>query len=154
MGSTRQSIDLVSDKPAVSFDHNLCIIGQKSLKQLLISTDNGWRVIIDVATVRQYVVYECLKLVEQDLHCHVSNECYKQYSLKQILDQFKWENKASHPINSIQEESSTSEEPSINKLRWLWYISLYGTALYSGICTLNVTAWQLLFGSFPSLTCW
>ena len=78
MDSRRQSIDLVSDKPAVSFDHNLCIICQKSLKQPLTSTDNGRRTIIEAASARQDVVYERLKLVGQDFHYHVSNECYKQ----------------------------------------------------------------------------
>ena len=97
----------------MSFDHNLCIICPKLLKQPITSTDNGRRAIIEAASVRQDVVYERLKLVEQDFHCHVSNERYKQHTLKRILDKIKRENKASHPIDSIQEESSTSKEPSI-----------------------------------------
>jgi hypothetical protein len=67
-------------------DPTLCIICQ-STEQNLSSTENGRKRVVEAATIRKDHVSERLKLVDNDNFVyHVTNECYKGYTLQKTLD--------------------------------------------------------------------
>ena len=83
-----------------SCDPKKCIICQKSDDKCEpTSTENGRTRIIEAAEVRRDVVFERLKQVDKGKFLyHVTNECYKQYTLKKTLDKLKQLSKVSTDI--------------------------------------------------------
>ena len=88
-----------TEKSALIIDN--CIICQKQGKKNLTSTQNGRRNIIDAANIRQDEVCERLQSgsIEKHFNYHLTNKCYKIYTLKKTLDNIKVsENKILFPL--------------------------------------------------------
>ena len=75
--------------PIESPDSSKCIICQKSSSQSASGTENGCKRICEAALIRNDVVSKRLKLIgDNDFVYHMSNECYKRYTLKKTLARF------------------------------------------------------------------
>ena len=74
--------------PHPPVDIEKCIICQTVQPHLnTTSSDNGRKRIAEAASIRKDVVCDRLKLVENSqIVYHISNDCYKQYTLKKTLD--------------------------------------------------------------------
>lgn len=71
----------------MSVDLTKCIICQEKSDGKVVSTSNGCKRIRDASDVRNDTVSKRLKLVEGDNFCyHVTNQCYKQYTMQSVLD--------------------------------------------------------------------
>ena len=78
------------------------IICQRNSNIVLKSNPNGREKIIAAADVRRDIVYWHLLKIEADFYYHMSNECYKQYTLQKTLNAIK-----KRPESSILAESET-----------------------------------------------
>ena len=96
------------EKTTIPFHQHLCIICQKSEKLPTNSPDNGRGEIIEAANIRRDVVHQRLLLIEADFCYHVSNDCYKRYTLKKTLDHIKDNQTES---NNPADDGNGPEEP-------------------------------------------
>ena len=78
-----------------SFDISKCIICQSTTKDAPKSTPNGRTAIMKAASIRQDVVLERLENVEDDFVYHISNSCYKKYTMVKTLESIKSKRKIS-----------------------------------------------------------
>ena len=74
-----------------SYDIHKCIICQRDNKKKCGGTANGRIKIIEAAQIREDHVWEYLQSpsINQNFVYHVSNECYKTYTLVQTLTRLK-----------------------------------------------------------------
>ncbi|KAL4240508.1 hypothetical protein ACF0H5_001299 [Mactra antiquata] len=74
----------------IDFDISKCIICQLDNDHSTTSSKDGREKIINAATVRNDVIYDRLLLIEygDNFVYHVTNECYKSYTLKKSLSSF------------------------------------------------------------------
>lgn len=98
-----ESITLSASSKDISFDANKCILCQKQTHQKTVSTDNGRKRIREASVIHNDHVAKRIKLVEADNFCyHVSNECYKRYTMKSVLERIS-------SINPVQDTSSCDQ---------------------------------------------
>ena len=108
---------------ALIFDPGKCIICQKSNDSKTTSTPDGRIKILRAAEIRKDIVYERLKLIEENFHYHVDNKCYKSYTMKKTLDGIEKMNKNKiHETNENEPEPTIdSEEPARKRTRYEFY---------------------------------
>ena len=77
-----------TDTPEDNFDIEKCIICQKITKEKLCSSENGRKRILDACEIRDDNVTKRLKHADcrENFMYHVSNNCYKIYTMKTNLD--------------------------------------------------------------------
>ena len=83
-----------------SFQSQKCIICQKDSTLPLTTSENGCRKIIEASEVCRDIIHERLELDEGDFKYHMSNECYKQYTLKKTIDALKIQSECRTPAES------------------------------------------------------
>ena len=96
------------------FDIKKCIFCQHNDTFTVITTENGRRKIIEAAEKRRDKIYTRLLSVEEDFVYHVTNKCYKGYTLKKTLESI------SEQSSHIETQDSTlneKEEPAKKRLR-------------------------------------
>ena len=83
-----------SPSPTLSNNTEKCIICQKTdLEHETTSTENGRARIIEAAGIRKDIVFERLKQADHSkITYHVSNDCYKKYTHKKILEKLRQSN--------------------------------------------------------------
>ena len=85
------SMPLVSSSTGDNYNPALRIICQKNKKGVKVSsTPNGRSKVIDAANIRKYNVLNRLSISEcSSFVYHVTNECYKGYTLSKTLEQIQ-----------------------------------------------------------------
>ena len=80
--------DRLSLAKSSEFDIDQCIICQKKSKVSSTSTENGTKKIVDAAAVGKVEVYQRLQNgnIDRNFKCHVTNSCFKNYTLKKTLE--------------------------------------------------------------------
>ena len=103
-----------SPSPRLPVDIEKCIICQMDQPHLnTTSSETGRERIVQAASIRKDVVYDRLKQVDNSkIFYHVSNACYKQYTLKKTLDRLRLAD-CSHPESPDQHGSSNSDSRSM-----------------------------------------
>lgn len=98
------------DRP---FDVTKCIICQDRSDDKTMSTDNGRKRIREASDIRNDNVSKRLKLIEGDEFVyHMTNKCYKRYTMKSVLDRLGKKNLAQLPdpsssqLNKVDDRSS------------------------------------------------
>ncbi|KAG8196933.1 hypothetical protein JTE90_027636 [Oedothorax gibbosus] len=76
------------DKPNVTFDVKKCIICQAEDNNKTVTTVNGRKRVQEAASIRNDIVEKRLKSMASDVVFvyHVTNQCYKTYTLKKSLE--------------------------------------------------------------------
>ena len=99
-----------------SYQADKCIICQESRSCSVTTAEQGRRKVLEAAAVRRDIVNESLQLVEENFVYHVSNECYKKYTLKKSLEAIR---KRSHeqPLADTDQNDADSSEPLKRKRR-------------------------------------
>ena len=105
-------------EPPVYVDSNKCIICQKSTDQNLTSNEQGRKRILDASVIRNDVVAKRIKLLDnvECLSYHMSNQCYKKYTLKKTLEKLSKEPSSGESdkpaaVSHTTRSSSTSRPP-------------------------------------------
>ena len=111
------SIPLVSSSIGDEYNPALCIIFQKNKKGVKVtSTPNGRSKAIDAANIRKGNALNRLSISEYSSFVyHVTNECYKGYTLSKTLEQIQVGNEV-EDIN--MEVGHTDRMPPSNMKRW------------------------------------
>ena len=100
-------VTLAAPTADISFDATMCIICQTDTVDKVINTRNGCKRIREASDIHNDHVSKRLKLVEENKLCyHVSNECYKSYTMKSVLDRITKRNRAD--TNSNQDSTAKS----------------------------------------------
>lgn len=82
-----ESVTLTRPARDSPFDAKKCIICQDCSDDKTVSTDNGRKRIREASDIRNDSVSKRLKMVEgDDFVYHMTNQCYKQYTMKPTLD--------------------------------------------------------------------
>ena len=96
------------DSSSGDVDMDRCIVCQEDTGETLTGTTNGRKWIRDAAAIRKDIVFKGIRLVEdRDFVYHVSNDCYKSYTLQKSLDKLK----------GAQDESELQEQDASRKTR-------------------------------------
>lgn len=86
----RKKVRLTTDETAVTsqeINTAKCIICQKSTPERTMSSENGRKRIRDAALIRDDIISKRLKVIDQEEFVyHMSNSCYKAYTMKSHLD--------------------------------------------------------------------
>lgn len=90
------------EKPPFQLDK--CIICQRSTNCSVTSTENGRRKIMEASSIRRDIVQERLALVEGSFVYHMTNECYKQYTLKKTLDGLRMKSATPSGTDELHEQ--------------------------------------------------
>ena len=89
------------------FDASKCIICQDHTDDKTVSTDNGRKRIREASDIRCDNVSKRLKVIEGDgFVYHMTNKCYKQYTMKTNLDRLTKKDVAPIPSSSADNRSS------------------------------------------------
>ena len=107
--STLASFSGEVDEP---FNPELCIICQISTNEKVVSSENGRRKVLDAAVIRKDEVFDRLQKTDSPFCYHVTNECYKRYTLKKSLQTIR--DKADSTADDTIEEE---DEPLHKKTR-------------------------------------
>ena len=106
-----EPIDLsVSSIPSEIFNINNCIICQEDTAEALISKPQGRKRIRECAEQRQDKVTKRLKLLVEDTEnfvYHMSNDCYKNYTLKKTVQSISQQIAGSSTLSQTQPEEHT-----------------------------------------------
>jgi len=103
-----ESVELSQSSKEASFDVTKCVICQKSTKVKAVSTSNGCKRIREASAIHNDHVSKLLKLVEGDgFIYHVTNQCYKKYTMKSVLSRMK--------NRDILNEQQTTQEPALSQ---------------------------------------
>lgn len=113
----------MNSKANLSFDPGKCIICQESKDLKTTSTPDGRIKILRAAEIRKDIVYERLKLIEENFHYHVDNRCYKSYTMKKTLDKLEKtiKNNNHETVENELEQPIDSEEPARKRTRYELY---------------------------------
>ena len=96
------------------FDIKKCIFCQHNDTFIVITTENGRRKIIEAAEKRRDKIYTRLLSIEKDFVYHVTNKCYKGYTLKKTLECISEQSSHTETQDSTINEK---EEPAKKGLR-------------------------------------
>ena len=84
-----ESVNLTQPTPDSQFDAKKCIMCQNTTHVKTGSKDRGRKRVREASEIRNDHVTKRLKLVEgDDFVYHMTNECYKEYTNKGILERF------------------------------------------------------------------
>lgn len=97
-------------------DIDKCIICQRNTDQALTSNEQGRKRILDASGIRDDTVTKRLKSLDSDesFAYHMSNECYKKYTLKKTLEKLAQKSsvqESKEPVSRQTRSSSTSRLP-------------------------------------------
>ena len=117
MASSQKGIELSTAQNINNYDLHKCVICQRNTNVTVTSTENGRQKIIEAAKLRKDNVSQRLDLEEAGNFCyHMTNDCYKQYTLKKTLDKLrKGEDEQTKRAEHLGEESC---EPIRKKTRY------------------------------------
>eukprot|EP00918_Siedleckia_nematoides_P108296 GHVU01236350.1.p1 GENE.GHVU01236350.1~~GHVU01236350.1.p1 ORF type:complete len:407 (-),score=39.87 GHVU01236350.1:38-1258(-) len=120
----------------VLFDATKCIICQKDTSGKTISTKNGCKRIYESSEVRNDYVSKRLKLVEEDTFVyHMTNICYKSYTMKTDLDRLQKKTSTECQDPSVSEENARENRSSrCETVRYPPKTELTVTELYNVNC--------------------
>ena len=96
------------------FDIKKCIFCQHNDTFTVITTENGRRKIIEAPEKSRDKIYTRLSSIEADFVYHVTNKCYKGYTLKKTLESIS--EQSSH-IETRDSTLNEKEEPAKKRLR-------------------------------------
>ena len=102
------------------FDHELCIICQKSSKDILQSNENGIQRIREAAQIRKDEVADRINTlkISDNFFYHMTNTCYKAYTNSHYLKQLKDKDiVCENVLTNGAETSITSPSPSQRSTR-------------------------------------
>ena len=105
-----------------NFNTERCIICQKQKTCKLTSTPSGREKIINAAEIRKDCVYHRLRSqsLDREFLYHVDNECYKQYTMKRIVEKIKQKTeKYIAQASSNDEKDEQSMEPGKKRTRYI-----------------------------------
>ena len=103
-----ESVTLVKSSQDLCYDATKCIICQKVGDDKTASTSNGCKRIREASGIHNDHVSKRLKLVEGDGFCyHVTNECYKKYTMKTVLDRITKKNLVQGQDSSFSQQNKT-----------------------------------------------
>lgn len=84
---TATKLTAKTDSGTETPDPKRCIICQKSTPEATTGTENGRKRVHQAASIREDVVSKRLKVIgQEDFVYHMSNQCYKTYTMKSVLD--------------------------------------------------------------------
>lgn len=98
------------EKPNVLFDVEKCIICQAVDSNKTVTTVNGRKRVQEAAAIRDDIVAKRLKSVASDVVFvyHVTNQCYKTYTLKKSLEKIAAE-KANSEVSESEDDHANDE---------------------------------------------
>lgn len=84
---TATKLTAKTDSGTETPDPKRCIICQKSTPEATTGTEIGRKRVHQAASIREDVVSKRLKVIgQEDFVYHMSNQCYKTYTMKSVLD--------------------------------------------------------------------
>ena len=102
-----EPVSLSTSHKDVFLDATKCIICQSKSDYATVSTANGRKRIREASDIRIDHVYKRIKLVNDDNFVyHMTNECYKTYTMKSVLDRLKSKNLSQSPNPSSSEQNA------------------------------------------------
>ena len=110
------SVPLSVPREDISFDATKCIICQTNSDDKTLSTTNGRKRILEASEVHCDHVFKRLKLVEGDEFVyHMTNECYKKYTMKSVLERKKRQSLGQCQDPSVSDQNVTEVRNSRNQ---------------------------------------
>ena len=101
----RMKLDVV----VAVYDPSMCIICQQyHSSQPLTSTENGRSCIINASLIRQDEVNERVRTADQSCFVyHMTNDCYKKYTLRKTLDLIEKKRKLTESTENVHTKMET-----------------------------------------------
>ena len=103
-----------TDSETEAADPKRCIICQKSTPEPTTGTENGRRRVHEAASIREDVVSKRLKVIgQEDFVYHMSNQCYRTYTMKSVLDRITKGKSAESPDDTTRSKRAVRRSSSM-----------------------------------------